>query len=183
MCRWGGLALGQRTGGRWRRGGSGRGRRDSAWTRREEQAGAVDNFLAWRSSRSSTPTPLHLHPPQQTSAANRPQLNLAGRLPIVLPLGADGVLQICGCSLRRDGRFRGGGTKSMGGCGLAREEPPPHGRESTTMPRRGCRRRRGRGDRHCHGWMRGGLAIRSIEVDGDELVGVRHRQPARRMKP
>jgi hypothetical protein len=41
---------------------------------------------------------------------------------------------MCGCSLRRDGRFRGGGTKSMGGCGLAREEPPPHGRESTTMP-------------------------------------------------
>jgi len=29
----------------------------------------------------------------------------------------------------------------------------------------------------------GGLAVGSVEVDGDELAGVRHRRPARRMKP
>ncbi|KAG8063142.1 hypothetical protein GUJ93_ZPchr0003g18589 [Zizania palustris] len=36
------------------------------------------------------------------------------------------------CSLRRDGRFKGDGTKNLEGWGLAMEEP--RGRESTTMP-------------------------------------------------
>ena len=37
------------------------------------------------------------------------------------------------CSLRSDGRLSGGGTESLGACGLASEEAP-RGRESTTMP-------------------------------------------------
>lgn len=48
------------------------------------------------------------------------------------PFAAEEAPSNRSCSLRSDGRFKGGGTESLGGCGLASEDP--RWRESTTMP-------------------------------------------------